>query len=87
MSFLDPDISRSVTAKTRSRYQEAIAGFIGFLNKSNLVLHDLNEIDVAVILYKNWECLTRSQLDYLIAALLFFFPPLRKGGLEYTKTQ
>ena len=82
---LDTDIEATVGAKTLRRYRKALGGLISFLSKNGLMVENISEIDAAAILYKNHVTLTRSEIDYLIASLEFFFPGLKDHKLPYLK--
>ena len=82
---LDEDIKATVGEKTLNRYRQSLGGLVSFLRKHKLEVRHLSEIDAAAILYKTHVTLTRSQIDYLIAALEFFFPALKDHRLPYLK--
>lgn len=82
---VDPDIAATVSPTTLAKYQDAVSSFYAFLKHNHLQIEHLMDIDGMIMIFKNHEQISRSQLEYLIAALLFFFPPLRKYGLEYSR--
>ena len=53
LQTLDEDIKATVGDRTLNRYRQSLGGLVSFLRKHNLVVHNLSEIDVAAILYKN----------------------------------
>ena len=85
IGLVDPDIAGTISANTLSKYKDAVSKFHAFFQQHRIHIKHYEDIDGMIMVYKNHEQITRSQLEYLIAALLFFFPPLKRIGLEYSK--
>ena len=58
---------------------------MAFLLKEGLKIRQLEHIDCAAMLYKQNSNITRSEIEYLIAALEFHFPRLKRIGLDHLR--
>ena len=81
---MDPDHKLKVKEVTQKRYTAAFKAFVDYLVKHDHNVWDFAQVDGFAVDYKNHNNLTESQLDYLIAALEYFYPTL-KGQLPWTK--
>ena len=82
---LDPDQLEKISQLTLERYKTALKGFVHFLLDIGFDLHDLSQVDGLAVEYKNCCGLTKSKLDYLVASLEFFYPTLKRGGMDWCK--
>ena len=81
---LDPDHKLKVKEVTLLRYTAAFKSFVDHLVKHNHIIWDFAQVDGFAVDFKNHNNLSKSQLDYLLAALEYFYPAL-KGQLPWTK--
>ena len=69
---------QNVRPQTLAAYEKALAGLVDFLLRENLNPESSGELDCLIVQYKNSRMLTRSQLNYTIAAVEFFLPQVKR---------
>ena len=82
---LDADAVNKISSVTLERYRKSLAGFVQFLVSQGCSPQCLSQVDLFAAHYKRETDLSRTQLDILIASLEYFYPSLKKGGLDYCK--
>ena len=75
---LDEDHAKTVSELTVKRYESELHDFVEWLLKENRNPHTASQLDALIVCYKNDCCLSKFHLNYLIGALEFFIPSLKR---------